>query len=333
MAQTQNVTNTIAAFFENHTNARQAVEALHDAGFTSAHIGVAHRGSYGSSSISDAAASPTAPDASKKHDFSTWDKVKSWFRGDEPEPYENERPRGDLAGREVIDPDEASGYSDSASYAANDLHGSFRNLEIPEENSRYFTHRLGRSPQGAVVTVNAGARRAEAEDILARYGGDIATDASTYDYEETGYDQTRSAGPTETARGDYREESPERIQLLGEVLRVHKDRVSRGEVRIRKEVVTDTQTVQVPVTREELVIERRPGNETAAPAGSIGESEIRVPLSEERAQLDKSTVVREEVSVGKRPVEEVQDVTGEVRREELVVENSASKKDPNRRVA
>jgi len=334
MAQTQNLTNTTAAFFDNHTNARQAVEALHDAGFTSAHIGVAHRGSYGSSFTSDAAASSTATDTSKKHDFSTWDKVKSWFSGDEPEPYENERPRGDLAGREVIDPDEASGYSESNSgYAANDLHGSFRNLEIPEENSRYFTHRLGRSPQGAVVTVNAGARRTEAEDILTRYGGDVATNASAYDYEETGYDQTTSADATETTRGDYREENPERIQLLGEVLRVHKDRVSRGEVRIRKEVVTDTQTVQVPVTREELVIERRPGSETAGPAGSIGESEIRVPLSEERAQLDKSTVVREEVSVGQRPVEEVQDVTGEVRREELIVEDPTSKKDPNRRVA
>jgi uncharacterized protein (TIGR02271 family) len=34
--------------------------------------------------------------------------------------------------------------------------------------------------------------------------------------------------------------------------------VNRGEVRIRKEVLTTTQTIEVPVTREELVVERVP---------------------------------------------------------------------------
>jgi uncharacterized protein (TIGR02271 family) len=108
---------------------------------------------------------------------------------------------------------------------------------------------------------------------------------------------------------------------------VHKDRVSRGEVRIRKEVITETQTVQVPVTREELVIERRAVDQATPATGSIGESEIRIPLSEERASVDTSTVVREEVAVGKKPVQDVRDLTGEVRREELVVE------DPTKRTA
>jgi uncharacterized protein (TIGR02271 family) len=342
MADTQNLTGTIAAYFENSEDARQAVEALRDAGFTSAHIGVAHRGAYGSSSVPSSSTTNTARNEVKEHAESTWDKVKNWFSGDEPEAYENERPRGDLAGREVIDPDDAYGYSTS------DLHGSFRNLDLSDEHSRYFSHRLGRGSNGAVVTVNAGARRAEAEEILARYDGDLAGNASSYDYgdsaygSEAGYEgnttntlSARETGvdTTETAREDYRSDTPENIQLLGEVLRVHKDRVSRGEVRIRKEVVTENQTVQVPVTREELVIERRPAGETTASAGNIGEEEIRVPLSEERATLDKSTVVREEVSVGKRPVEEVRDVTGEVRREELVVEDPTKTQDPNRRVA
>jgi uncharacterized protein (TIGR02271 family) len=331
MADTQNLTGTIAAFFDNNDDARKAVEALHDAGFSSAHIGVAHRGGYASTSAAPASSSTTTTTTARnqtKRDFSTWDKVKSWFAGDEPEPYENERPRGDLAGREIIDPDAGSGY------ASSDLHGSFRNLEIPEDQSRYFTHRLGREADGAVVTVNAGARRGEAEDILIEYGGDLATNAATYDYGDTGDTWgARAETTTRTTPEDHRNENPENIQLLGEVLRVHKDRVSRGEVRIRKEVVTENQTVQVPVTREELVVERRPAGETAVPAGNIGETEIRVPLSEERPAVDKSTVVREEVSVGKRPVEEVRDVTGEVRREELAVEDPNRKEDPNRRVA
>jgi len=201
-----------------------------------------------------------------------------------------------------------------------------------------------------VVTVNAGERRTEAESILIEYGGDLGTNASTYDYGDYGGTGTTrltspEAAPATTAEDyaeetsstdqtRYREENPDTIQLLGEVLRVHKDRVNRGDVRIRKEVVTDTQTVQVPVTREELVVERRPVNDLkAASTASIGEEEIRVPLTEERATLDKATVVREEVSVGKRPVEEVRDVSGEVRREELVVDDTTRADDPNRKVA
>lgn len=333
MAKTENMTGTIAAFFENSSNARQAVEALHNAGFNSAHIGVAHRWSgstSGTGASTTTLGTTSSRSESRKHDFSTWDKVKNWFSGDEPEPYENELPRGDLRGREVVDPDAGSGYRSS------DLQGSFRNLDIPEEHSRYFSHRLGTSANGAVVTVNAGTRRTEAESILTQYGGDLATGAASDDYGST--EATRlSSADAAPATDTYREEAPENIQLLGEVLRVHKDRINRGEVRIRKEVITENQTVQVPVTREELVIERRPGRETVGPAGTIGETEVRVPLTEERASLDKSTVVREEVSVSKRPVEEVRDVTGEVRREDLVVEDPTRtedrKQDPNRRVA
>jgi uncharacterized protein (TIGR02271 family) len=166
--------------------------------------------------------------------------------------------------------------------------------------------------------VNAGDRIPDAESILRRYNADLGNDAENYNYSET---ETGSSQQL----GEGREQS--NIQLLGEVLRIHKDRVSRGEVRIRKEVITETQTVQVPVTREELVIERRPVDQATPATGSIGESEIRIPLSEERASVDSSTVVREEVAVGKKPIQEVRDLTGEVRREELVVE------DPTKRTA
>lgn len=321
MAQTQNQTGTLAAYFDNAEDARQAVEALKEAGFLSAHIGVAHRGqSVNRSSQPSSYTTTSTRSDDTEHSGSTWDKIKSWFTGDEPEPYADERTRGDLATREITDPEAGTSYG--RGYGSSDLQGSFRNLDIPDEQSRYFTHRLGKSGNGAVVTVNAATRRAEAEEILTRYGGDLAGNATTYDYGETGAETARA-----TSGETRRDESTNDIQLLGEVLRVHKDRVNRGEVRVRKEVVTENQSVQVPVTREELVIERRPGNEAAAPAGSIGEQEIRVPLSEERATVDKATVVREEVSVAKKPVEEVQDVSGEVRHEELKVD------DPTRKIA
>jgi uncharacterized protein (TIGR02271 family) len=106
-------------------------------------------------------------------------------------------------------------------------------------------------------------------------------------------------------------------------LRVHKERINRGEVRIHKDVVTENQTIEVPVTREELVLERVPVSGTSpVPSSSIGSAqEIRVPLTEETVRLEKQAVVREEVLVGKREVENVATVGDAVRREELRVDS------------
>jgi uncharacterized protein (TIGR02271 family) len=46
-----------------------------------------------------------------------------------------------------------------------------------------------------------------------------------------------------------------------------------------------------------------------------------VPLSEETVRLEKQAVVREEVIVGKRDVERVETVGGDVRHEELKVDS------------
>jgi uncharacterized protein (TIGR02271 family) len=76
----------------------------------------------------------------------------------------------------------------------------------------------------------------------------------------------------------------------------------------------------VPVTREEVVIETRDVADRPAsgPIDEHGET-IRVPLREEHATLEKETVVTGEVSVGKRTVQETERLTGEVRREEIEV--------------
>ncbi len=48
---------------------------------------------------------------------------------------------------------------------------------------------------------------------------------------------------------------------------MRKEKVSTGEVHVRKEAVTHMETVQVPVTREHLVVEHADG--TAARMGSM----------------------------------------------------------------
>lgn len=85
--------------------------------------------------------------------------------------------------------------------------------------------------------------------------------------------------------------------------------------------MTEQQHVEVPVTREEVVIERRPaaGRETTRTNLEEG-TEIRVPVTEERVTVEKRPVVREEVAVGKRQVQDTKTATGDVKHEELRVE-------------
>jgi len=96
--------------------------------------------------------------------------------------------------------------------------------------------------------------------------------------------------------------------------------VETGEVRVRKEVVTDQQTLQVPVTREEVVIERRPASGAASTSDIRPGEEVRIPVREEKVHVEKETVTTGEVSVGKRTVTDTEQVSGTVRHERVKVE-------------
>ena len=128
----------------------------------------------------------------------------------------------------------------------------------------------------------------------------------------------------ETHSSTAGDKAEQRMQLLGEELDVRKERVQKGEVRVRKEAVTETQHLQVPVTREELVIDRYPAgqSETTSKVGDDGE--MRIPLSEEQVRIEKRPVVRDEVVVGKRNVDDIQRVSEDVRREELRIDEQAT---------
>jgi len=177
MAQTDVYTDTLAAYFNDSSDARKAVDALQKAGFGSAHLGIAHRGSYTGSSST--LGNTTVRDTTDENGPSTWDKIKSWFSGEDVEPYADERLDRDPAQREVIPPSERydEGYDDTS-----DLHGSFTAMNVPNDRARYFSHRFSRSEHGAVVTVQAGDRKAEAESILNRYNADFGENAGSYDY-------------------------------------------------------------------------------------------------------------------------------------------------------
>jgi uncharacterized protein (TIGR02271 family) len=110
------------------------------------------------------------------------------------------------------------------------------------------------------------------------------------------------------------------LRLREEELDVHKHSVQTGEVLLHKDVIEETQSVDVPVTHEEVVVERRAISATPSDE-PIGEDEtIRIPVSEERVDVDKRTLVTGEVALHKRAVQETEQVTDTVRKERARVE-------------
>ena len=121
---------------------------------------------------------------------------------------------------------------------------------------------------------------------------------------------------------DARVSDNQTLQLWEEELQARKESVETGRVRLGKDVVEEQQTLQVPVTREEVTIERHPV-ERRPSEGSIEESNqtVRIPVHEEQVQVEKRAVVTEEIEIGKRQVQETERVSETVRREEARVEH------------
>ncbi len=221
------------------------------------------------------------------------------------------------------------------------LVGGLAGLGIPKEEAEYYENRVHEG--GALVTVDAEGRDAEARQILLRDGAENLEDrgfgggaptAVGQRQMETSQErrQPQQAANTEmTARMPQAgqehtrtHEGQQNIQLRAEELQANKQMVQAGEVQLRKEVVTEEKTIDVPVSREEVVIERHAVDRRPS-EGQIGEGgTIRVPLTEERVNVEKVPVVTEEVSVGKRAVQETQHVSDTVRREEARVDEQGN---------
>jgi uncharacterized protein (TIGR02271 family) len=94
-----------------------------------------------------------------------------------------------------------------------------------------------------------------------------------------------------------------------------------GKARLRKYVVTEQQQVNVPVSHEEVHLEREPitdANRGPATSGpDISESEHEVTLHAERPVVETETVPVERVRLDKNVVTDDEQVGGEVRKEQI----------------
>jgi uncharacterized protein (TIGR02271 family) len=165
-------------------------------------------------------------------------------------------------------------------------------------------------------------------DLAESYDGDVLRFRVSEEDAKSRF--LRDSPPPTSSESTYERGSPPRregteqettVPLTEEKLNVSK-RTSEQQATIKKEPVTETKTVEVPVTHEELTVERRPASSTTTPS-DIGpvesETETTIPLRQEEVQVTKQPYVKEEVTIKKKPVTETRTVSDEVRSEKVKV--------------
>ena len=135
----------------------------------------------------------------------------------------------------------------------------------------------------------------------------------------------KASGVGEAGRRDVaRQTTDDAMTRSEEELHVGTEKRERGRARLRKYVVTEEVTKTVPVQREEVRIEREPITESnvdeALEGSEISEAEHEVVLHEEQPVVEKKTVPKERIRLDKDTVTEEEQVSEEVRREQIDAE-------------
>ncbi len=140
--------------------------------------------------------------------------------------------------------------------------------------------------------------------------------------------QSLEASEQQGAYGEYYGESDEdelRVQRTEEELRAGTREREAGALRVRKRVRTDREQLRVPKRHEEVHVERVPVEGREASEAEIGEVEVNMPVTEEEVVVEKRPVVKEEIRVRKDVVAEEEVVEEDVRREEVDVEDATTR--------
>jgi uncharacterized protein (TIGR02271 family) len=153
---------------------------------------------------------------------------------------------------------------------------------------------------------------AEEEELYRYYGvGTAPSSAPIADTTSAGTVGHDTSGPT----------TDDAMTRSEEHLKVGTQRVEAGRARLRKYVVTESVTQSVPVSHEEVRLEREPitdaniGNALDGPA--ISEEEHEVVLHAERPVVAKEAVPVERVRLDTETVTEQETVSDTVRKEQI----------------
>jgi uncharacterized protein (TIGR02271 family) len=184
------------------------------------------------------------------------------------------------------------------------------------------------------VNTDGGALEEDDQDVLYRHygigstgfadtgvtGGYTDTTTTTTDANYTGAGVGTGLG-TDAGHDTSGPNTDEAMTRSEERVNVGTRQTETGRARLRKFIVTENVTTTVPVSHEEVRIEREPiteGNVGAAlSGGDLTEEEHEVILHAERPVVEKETVPVERVRLDKDVVTETETVSSDVRKEEI----------------
>ena len=109
-----------------------------------------------------------------------------------------------------------------------------------------------------------------------------------------------------------REQDDVNILLREEKLDIDTHKVKTADVDVHKEVISEEKTVTVPFSRQELVVEKSIDGEQ--------EEALRIPLSEERIDVDKQNVKLNDVSIHNNKVEETETIDAKLKQETVEID-------------
>ena len=122
-------------------------------------------------------------------------------------------------------------------------------------------------------------------------------------------------------KNKHKEEHADDAQMFirEERLDISKDRVKTGEVTLHKDIIDEHKMVDVPVSHDEVIVEKMSLNEDSdTPIGK--EETWHIPTSKEEVRVGKHTVVTGEVDAHKKSFEESEKVDETLKKEKARVD-------------
>ncbi|MGC7097953.1 DUF2382 domain-containing protein [Amycolatopsis lurida] len=139
----------------------------------------------------------------------------------------------------------------------------------------------------------------------------------------SGQESKQAAAGGKHEQREARHRGGEEMIRSEERFNVGTEEVETGHVRLRKYVVTEEQQVSVPVSHEEVRIEREPITDGEPGGAKIGEAEQDVVLHAEKPVVRKEAVPVERVRLGTEKVTETETVSGELRKEQIEIDDDS----------
>ncbi|WP_181776594.1 DUF2382 domain-containing protein [Amycolatopsis pittospori] len=138
-------------------------------------------------------------------------------------------------------------------------------------------------------------------------------------------DASRGKSEMDSGNGEKGRDDDRTMTRSEERLKVGTEQVETGHVRLRKYVVTEEQQITVPVSHEEVRIEREPITNASGTKAEIAEDEQDVVLHAEKPVVSKETVPVERARLKTETVTEDETISGKVRKEQFEVTDDNGK--------